>query len=67
MEWISVKDRLPEYQCCVLVFAGGLQYVGRHFGDEWRYWSPMAQGGVDVEPTHWMPLPQPPKGDSDER
>lgn len=60
-EWISVKDRLPEYGGRVIValdekgtkICGGLDSdrIGTH--GEWVRW----QGYV----THWMPLPEPPK------
>lgn len=64
MEWIDVKDRMPELNTYVLVcFIGTLS--GRqimkvdytlqyHNNDvEWKY----TANGV----THWMPLPEPPK------
>ena len=50
-EWISVKDRLPEK-------------IGEHilvcYSDGWvcDQYTP-----VDAGVTHWMPLPQPPKGE----
>lgn len=64
-EWISVKDRLPEYGVPVLVvYRGTVQYVtySRDIG-EWR-----ASCCDDFDPmpgrfvTHWMPLPAPPEG-----
>ncbi len=58
MEWISVKDRLPEdnseklaYDGCIiilLVFIGGIWI---NHTDDYIY------SGV----THWMTLPEPPK------
>ena len=62
-EWISVKDRLPEKFHSVLA----ARKIGDWFGidiesigatDKWS-------GDVftDHEVTHWMPLPQPPKGE----
>lgn len=75
MEWISVKDRLPELPCGVwaskMVIA--LQ-EGNHVSqmiyeravlkgktvERWKfYWDRIA----DVEVTHWMPLPEPLEGD----
>jgi len=59
--WISVKDRLPETDCDVLAYrvgAGSLPSwieIARCFTDRrTRQWV----GHV----THWMPLPEPPKG-----
>ena len=62
-EWISVKDRLPELNKLVLACntVGDIEivsyynekfmlYDGNEYPYEMRYI------------THWMPLPQPPKG-----
>ena len=64
-EWISVEDRLPEKYGSAIVYRKSklfsmLRYspaLGWHFYDsEW--------GDVTVDDvTHWMPLPQPPKGE----
>ena len=103
-EWISVKDRLPESQCPVLVVAVskgmGLPYIFKaaHINhheiteDEYGwtdgeydseydeendcFWIPecwyecnAVEGNTnwvmdeDYTITHWMPLPQPPKGE----
>ena len=68
-EWISVKDRLPEdsndgFADAVLVTDGFVQHMAYFVGGEWRF----AESGEIKEPmwyriTHWMPLPQPPKGE----
>ena len=68
-EWISVKDRLPEYSNdgfadAVLVTDGFVQHMAYFIGGEWRF----AESGEIKEPmwyriTHWMPLPEPPKGE----
>ena len=68
-EGISVKDRLPEYSDdgfadAVLVTDGFVQHMAYFVGGEWRF----AESGEIKEPmwyriTHWMPLPQPPKGE----
>ncbi len=57
-EWISVKDRLPEEGSYVLVFVnlgygytiGTSLYLNKSFK-------------MDENITHWMPLPEPPKGE----
>lgn len=55
-DWISVKDRLPEDGERVLVTECGRVFVERF--DRLL--------GFDTPTTHWMPLPDPPKEESDE-
>ena len=65
-EWISVKDRLPEKDVRVLVWMNDNE-EGYTQMDTDRWNCTMEQGyhwvrwGKNV--THWMPLPQPPKGE----
>ena len=61
MEWISVKDRLPEKRDIYLVYADGQIALG-DFEADTQHW--------DIQPycnawymstslvTHWMPLPE---------
>lgn len=68
-EWISVDDRLPEENHdgsvnAVLVTDGFVQHMAYFARGEWRF----AESGEIKEPmwysiTHWMPLPEPPKGE----
>ena len=64
-EWISVKDRLPEEKSNYIVHykhaycnndgywaIGSCFYDGSKFQMDWAY-----------TVTHWMPLPEPPKGE----
>jgi len=57
MEWISVKDRLPEMGQLVVVLRNlgdGISIYGTHWNDEdlkYMDWNNI---------THWMPLPSPP-------
>ena len=70
MEWISVKDRLPAHRQEILTYWSEsdqiqvqryyLQYGGD--GPWWMFgWQNhlLSKGRI----THWMPLPDPPKGD----
>ena len=64
-EWISVKDRLPEKGEEVLVFDTRENWTGFAWLRPDETWTAL---GFDFpldlgEVTHWMPLPQPPKGE----
>ena len=58
-EWISVKDRLPEGYMRVLTYshADGVMIGSMDCDGEFHY--PYCL--LPDEPTHWMPLPEPPK------
>ena len=62
-KWIPVSERLPEKRETVLVcdvrenYMNAWEYLGR---DEWLYDSSIWE---TKEITHWMPLPEPPKGE----
>lgn len=64
-EWISVTERLPEKQADVVALSnknGGYMFVGYrgYISGEW-----MENGALHIgDVTHWMPIPEPPKGDS---
>ena len=53
-EWISVKDRLPDVGKFVLIY-NEINGVCLDYHDGVTF------GYYDV--THWMPLPEPPKGE----
>ena len=61
--WISVTERLPKYGERVLVFGGFTMYVAYY--DRNRYggesWHKLNSKSHYCNPTHWMPLPDPPK------
>lgn len=63
-DWISVKERLPEDGQDVLVCVNGqvlISYVHgmKGFSSKWG----LAENGETIWPTHWMPLPEAPKGE----
>lgn len=57
-EWISVEDRLPEFNKKVLVYIDSKEihtdeYIDRGYAEYFVVWHSCV--------THWMPLPEPPK------
>ena len=64
-EWISVKDRLPEEKVNCIV------HYKHAYCDNDDYWAigvcfydcEKFQIGLAYKVTHWMPLPEPPKGE----
>lgn len=61
MEWISVKDELPEskrygFSEWVLASTGNTQMEIARYDYELKKWFPKS-----LNFTHWMPLPEPPK------
>ena len=64
-EWISVKDNLPEaggYVVCIAKrnpFSRFMPMVARIEKNGWV--NPITEQYIS-EVTHWMPIPQPPKG-----
>jgi len=72
VEWIPVKERLP--QICTNVLVAGmmkyrwehkyLQFVDKAFFNEGEFFetsNDWYEGQDEFEITHWMPLPEPPK------
>lgn len=59
-QWISVDDRLPEFDTYILVF-NGYQIVAEYLRNEFFRSGDNCVYGV----THWMPLPTPPKAISE--
>lgn len=63
-EWISVKDRLPPKRTSALTCDryGNIHIMFHCGGEKYPFnippWHPYY-----YEPTHWMPLPEPPKED----
>ena len=65
-EWISVEDELPDvggYVVCIAKrnpFSRFMPMVARIEKNGWV--NPMTEQYIS-EVTHWMPMPQPPKGE----
>jgi len=64
MEWISVKDRLPENEESIIIFDGREVFSGIYINGYFRNhdceglaFGPLENKNV----SHWMPLPKPPK------
>jgi hypothetical protein len=55
-EWISVKDRLPEKEGTYIVHGN----LGGVFG---LFYDDMLSNSFKQMVTHWMPFPEPPKGE----
>ena len=60
-EWISVTERLPEEEGDYLIYAT-VPFNGRKFMAVMHY-EKDAYLPIWSDTTHWMPLPEPPKGD----
>jgi len=64
-EWISVDERLPSDNEDVLIYVdiipGRIRtaYLVRRSGKFYDFGT--RRNGKHVQPTHWMPLPAPPK------
>lgn len=66
-EWVPVTERLPEEDDLVLcIGARGGMFLGTRpwlYGDETSAYFSVPNSRRSRYATHWMPLPQPPKGD----
>jgi hypothetical protein len=66
MEWISIKDNLPDIGCFCILFSpeqGIGQFVGYLEDDStWKCYVPTEGRSIDIDwVTHWMYLPEEPK------
>ena len=65
-EWVSVDDKLPDYFTSVLVWCPGNKCIYaayRNARQEWYTFDDTIGHVVVNMVTHWMPMPQPPKGE----
>ena len=71
-QWISVKDRLPDYMGEVLVIVSGKPHENITLDGAYEIaeYDPVEGWILEMWPewcsgvvTHWMPLPEPPKAD----
>jgi hypothetical protein len=69
MNWISVKDRLPEEWSDVIV-TDGINVNAGYFGGTWKEDGGVEksgfyeyENGIEGLITHWMPMPEPPISD----
>ena len=68
-KWIPVTERLPEIDADVLMYFADDDNMTAGFlvdvEEDTSMWSAYSDGGYytdcDYVPTHWMPMPEPPK------
>ena len=61
--WHRVEERLPDDSRDVIIFTvSKIIGLGSLIGPNWYQW--YSGGGLPVDVTHWMPLPEPPKEDA---
>ena len=67
-QWIPVSERLPELDVDVLAFNGDYIFISQYYISHFCSWDKVGhlvcvKDSYAKNPTHWMPLPQPPKGE----
>lgn len=62
-KWIPVSERLPENdQYALCLFTDGSYHVFQWNYIDWM-WNDGCEWWQEKDVTHWMPLPEPPKGE----
>ena len=64
MKWISVKERLPEKERAVLCHCRA-NIIEALYLDTDECWQGFSGRYMKNFVTHWMPLPEPPKEETD--
>ena len=60
--WIPVTERLPDSGKCVLICTEYGTAEGSYSAYN-KSWIQFRWNAKDLKVTHWMPLPEPPKGE----
>ena len=64
MNWINVKEYLPEEYRVVLYYSScEAWFIGSLYSGQWHYLSTQEPIDRHFNITHWMPLPRPPEED----
>ena len=64
LKWIPVTERLPENKKCVLMYSADGGVAEGVYEESRKRWVQWRWSVFDVpQVTHWMPLPEPPKGE----
>lgn len=61
-EWISVEDRLPDREGETVLYYDGKEVDACNFYFEKFHTIDLYESDIIDGVTHWMPLPEPPKG-----
>lgn len=62
-QWVPVDDRLPKIREIVLLYFPTGSFRRGSLWEDGLYYAPNSFGGDTwkIKPSHWMPLPEPPK------
>ena len=62
-QWIPVTERLPESGKCVIIACENGNVAEGCYQAYGKKWVQFRWSTERIDVTHWMPLPQPPKGE----